>query len=104
MTCLHDGILRARLDGELGGRELEAVNQHLATCSDCGSRFEKLSTETAWTQDLLASLVSGESKISPAVAYAQFRAQFRTAQEPKPSWINRSGSRRLRLSRLIPRR
>ena len=89
MTCLHDGILRARLDGELGGAELEAVNEHLAACPDCRSRFEKLSNETARTQELLASLASGESETSPAVAYAQFMAQFGTAPEIRPSWINR---------------
>ena len=89
MICLQDGILRTRLDGELGGSELEAVNQHLATCADCRSRFEKLSTETARTQDLLASLAPGEIERSPAVAYAQFIAQFGTAPETKTSWINR---------------
>jgi hypothetical protein len=89
MTCLTDGILRARLDGELGGAELEAVKQHLAACAYCRSRFEKLSTETARTQELLASLASGERERSPAVAYAQFIAQFGTAPEAKPSWINR---------------
>jgi anti-sigma factor RsiW len=52
MTCLHEGILRARLDGELSGSELEAANQHLAVCTDCHSRFEKLSAETARTQNL----------------------------------------------------
>jgi hypothetical protein len=90
MTCLHDEILRARLDGELGGSELEAANQHLAACAGCRSRFEKLSTESARTQDLLASLASeGESERSPATAYAQFVAQFGTAAEAKTSWINR---------------
>ena len=89
MTCLNDGILRARLDDQLGGSELEAVKQHLAACADCRSRFEKLSAETARTQDLLASLASGESEPSPAAAYAQFIAQFGTAPETKPSWINR---------------
>jgi hypothetical protein len=89
MTCLHDGILRARLDSELGGSELEAVNQHLVVCADCRSRFERLSTETARTQELLASLASGEGESSPTVAYAQFSAQFGTGPEPKPSWINR---------------
>ena len=89
MTCLNYGILRARLDGELGGAELEAVKQHLAACADCRSRFEKLSAETARTQELLASLASAEPERSPAVAYAQFSAQFGTAPETKPSWINR---------------
>jgi hypothetical protein len=89
MTCVNDGILRARLDDQLGGPELEAVNQHLAVCADCRSRLESLSTETARTQELLASLASGERERSPAVAYAQFIARFGTAPETKPSWINR---------------
>lgn len=89
MTCLHDGILRARLDGELGGSELEAVNQHLGVCAGCRSRFEELSTETARTQDLFATLASGESEPSPEAAYAQFIAQFGRAAETKTSWINR---------------
>jgi hypothetical protein len=89
MTCLDDGILRARFDGELGGSELEAVNQHLAACADCRLRFEKLSTVTAHTQHLLASLAPGTGEPSAAAAYAQFSAQFEMAPEPKPSWINR---------------
>lgn len=89
MTCLHEGILRARLDAELGGSELEAVDQHLAVCADCRSRFEKLSTETARTHDLLSSLASGEVAPDPASAYAQFSARFGTMSEPQPSLINR---------------
>src|SRR6516162_11633161 len=42
MTCIHDGILRARLDGELAEAELAEVNQHLTACADCRARFEKL--------------------------------------------------------------
>ena len=89
MTCLHDGMFRARLDDELDGLELEAVNQHLAVCADCRSRFEKLSTEAARTQALLAGLTSGEGEPDTVAAYAQFRAQFGPAPEPKLSWINR---------------
>ncbi len=89
MTCLHDGILRARLDDELDGMELEGVNCHLAECSDCRSRLEKLSVETARIQDLLASLAPGEGDSSPAAAYAQFRAKFGAAAEPASSWISR---------------
>src|SRR6516162_7370872 len=89
MTCLNDGILRARLDDQLGGSELEAVNRHLAVCADCRSLFEGLSTETARTQDLLESLASGESEPIPAAAYVKFMAQFGTVPETKPSWINR---------------
>jgi putative zinc finger protein len=91
MTCIDDGILRARLDGELAGTELTEVNQHLAACADCGARFERLSAETARTADLLTTLalVGNDSALNPAVAYAQFRSQFGTADEPKDSWISR---------------
>lgn len=89
MTCLDDGILRARFDGELGGSELETVNQHLAVCADCRLRSEKLSTVTAHTQHLLASLAPGAGESNPSAIYAQFSAQFGMAPESKPSWINR---------------
>jgi hypothetical protein len=91
MTCIDDGILRARLDGELAGTELTEVNQHLGACADCAARFERLSAETARTADLLTTLarVGNDSALNPAVAYAQFRSQFGTADEPKDSWISR---------------
>src|SRR5260370_35851537 len=34
MTCFDDGILRARLDGELAGTELAEVDQHLTSWAD----------------------------------------------------------------------
>jgi hypothetical protein len=91
MTCLDDGILRAHLDGELAATELAEANQHLASCADCRARFEKLSAEKAHTGNLLAILApAGDAAtINPAVAYAQFRSQFGTADEPKASWIRR---------------
>jgi len=90
MTCLHDGIFRARLDGELAGTELEEVTQHLASCPDCHARFEKLSAEMTSAQNLLAALApTGGDTINPMVAYAQFSSQFGTAEGPRPSWINR---------------
>jgi hypothetical protein len=90
MTCIDDGILRARLDSELAGAELTEVNQHLAACADCGARFERLSAETARTTDLLTVLAVGnDPALNPAVAYGQFRSQCGTADEPKGSWISR---------------
>ena len=91
MTCIDDGILRARLDGELAGTELTEVNQHLAACADCGARFERLSAERALTADLLTTLapLGNDSALNPGVAYAQFRSQLGTADEPKDSWISR---------------
>ena len=91
MTCFDDGILRARLDGELAGTELAEVDQHLDSCADCRVRFEKLSAETASARDLLATLApaGNDTALDPAAAYAHFRSQFGTADEPKTSWISR---------------
>jgi hypothetical protein len=91
MTCVDDGIFRARLDGELAGIALAEIDQHLASCSDCRARFEKLRAETARTADLLATLAPAAdvTAINPAVAYARFSSQFGTAEEPKASWISR---------------
>ena len=90
MTCLHEGILRARLDGELSGVELDEMERHLASCADCRSQFEKLNSETARTQGLLANLVPSENNASnPALSYAQFHNEFLTAKESKTSWIRR---------------
>ena len=91
MTCFDDGILRARLDGELAGTELAEVDQHLASCADCRVRFEKLSAETASARDLLATLApaGNDTRLKTTAAYAHFRSQFGTADEPKSSWISR---------------
>jgi hypothetical protein len=91
MNCMDDGTLRARFDGELSGGELAEVNQHLASCADCTARFEKLSTETLRTGDLLTTLAppANDSTISPAVAYAHFRSQLENAGQPKARWISR---------------
>ena len=40
MTCIHDGILRSHLDGELAGAELAEIGQHLVSCTDCRTRFD----------------------------------------------------------------
>ncbi len=88
MNCLHDGILRARLDGELAGAELAEVNTHLASCTDCRAELEKLMSETALTQDLLATLApaGGNTTVNPTISYARFNRQFGTAEARKPSW------------------
>ena len=40
MTCLTDGILRAKLDGELNETEHSEVVSHLASCSACRQRTD----------------------------------------------------------------
>lgn len=98
MTCIDDGILRAHVDGELAGAELEEVKQHLASCGTCRTRLEKLSADAAHTGDLLAALTPGkeDAAINPAMAYAQFTSQFEPAEEPKTTWMQRLFSARWR--------
>ena len=73
MTCCDDGILRARLDGELAGTELAEVDQHLASCADCRARTEKLSAETASARDLLATLApaGNDTALNATAAYSE---------------------------------
>jgi Putative zinc-finger len=92
MICMDidNGMLRARLDGELAASELEQMSQHLASCADCHARFEKLSSDTERTANLLTTLApNGIDKTNPASAYAQFSSQFRNAAQPKGRWFNR---------------
>lgn len=86
MNCIHDGILRAHLDGELAGFELAGIAAHLVSCADCRDRFEKVRAEKAQTDNLLATLAPAADRITinPATAYAQFN-QFRATHEPKAS-------------------
>jgi hypothetical protein len=98
MTCINDGILREHLDGQLAGAELARVTEHLISCADCRSCFERLRAESAQMDDLLATLAPAADSItiSPAMAYARFDNQFGTASEPKTAWIARLFSSRWR--------
>lgn len=98
MTCIDDGILRAHADGELGGAELEDVNQHLASCGTCRTRLETLSAEAAHAGDLLVALnpAKDDVAINPAMAYARFSSRFGPAEERKASWMARVFSARWR--------
>lgn len=92
MTCIHGGILRAHMDGELVGAELTGVTEHLVSCADCRARFEKVRAERAQTEDLFATLVPPAENITvnPAMAYARFANQFgANTHEPRATWIAR---------------
>src|SRR6266550_6300928 len=89
MNCIHDGILRQHLDGELAGAELVEVTDHLASCADCCARFEKLAAARAQTEELLGMLAPADNvAFNPAMAYAQFTNQFAADREGK-TWIKR---------------
>ena len=91
MSCIHDEILRAHLDGELPASELGGVGEHLAACADCRARFEKLRAEALRTENWLAILApaADNSTINPGEAYLQFRNSVGTVDEPTASWITR---------------
>jgi len=85
MRCIDKGILRARLDGELHGRELEQVESHLATCVSCRQELEEMSGIAARIERALDPLAPspGEIPIDPASALARFRAQETPAERPQ---------------------
>ena len=91
MTCIHDGILRWHLDGELSDAERAEVSQHLVSCTDCRARFEKLRVETARVEDLLGTLAQSENSVTtdPVAAYAEFSKQSEAVDELGTSWVTR---------------
>jgi hypothetical protein len=91
VTCVDDGVLRARLDGELPSREESEVSRHLVSCAICQGRFEELTAEKTRTAGLLAVLApAGDgTAIDPAASYARFRNQLGAVAKPAPSWTTR---------------
>jgi len=77
MNCIEKGILRARMDGELHGRELEEVDRHLAACADCRRAIDEMDAAAGRVQRTLAPLapLSGEIDEDARLALARFRAR-----------------------------
>jgi hypothetical protein len=65
MICIKESVLRARLDGELGGEELEAVEQHLGVCKGCQTRAETMLRQSQEVYRLLESLSPSSAGSSP---------------------------------------
>jgi hypothetical protein len=82
MSCIDKGILRAKLDGELHGRELEQVESHLAACVACRRELEEISRMAGRIQHVLDPLAPTPAEIPPdaASALARFRAQEAPAE------------------------
>ncbi|HEV2382870.1 MAG TPA: zf-HC2 domain-containing protein [Terriglobia bacterium] len=76
MKCIDSGILRARLDHELHGPELENVERHLAACADCRRKLEEMESSTRSVRLALEPLApaSNELELDPRLALAHFRA------------------------------
>jgi len=77
MNCLEEGILRAKLDGQLNEEESAAIDRHLAECAPCRNKLETLSADAERVGGALATLAPGphEAISDPAFAYARFQAQ-----------------------------
>lgn len=93
MNCIEKGILRARIDGELHGPELEQVDRHLAACADCRHAMEEMSAEAGRVRQALAPLAPspGEIDEDARLALSRFRAAKLPADsvEPAPGWFGR---------------
>jgi anti-sigma factor RsiW len=68
MAHVDDGTLNALLDGELREAEATAIRAHLATCAECGVRFEEAQRFLAAAANLLDLLAVPATKEPPAVA------------------------------------
>ncbi|MGA2074773.1 MAG: zf-HC2 domain-containing protein [Terriglobia bacterium] len=77
MNCLSDGILRAKLDGQLNEDESAAIDRHLAECAPCRNKLETLAADAERIRGALESLAPGPQEVisDPAVAYGRFQAQ-----------------------------
>lgn len=97
MNCPNDGMLQARLDGELAPAEGEELNQHLASCPGCRSRLELLRSQTERVQQALTGLAPGASEVpQPAHSWASFRATLEEEGEAQPTWLGKLFAPRLR--------
>jgi hypothetical protein len=81
MNCFEKGTLRAKLDAELDGPELEDVDLHLAACASCRRALHELSAAASEVRRVLEPLapLPGEAERNSAVALAHLRA--RAAEE-----------------------
>ena len=95
MSCLSDGILRARFDGELSQPQLLECEQHLASCSECRARSEAIGENAKRIGAVLSTLapVHTDAPADARIAWARFRT--RTQEPAKLSLANKLLSKRL---------
>src|SRR5262249_9775132 len=77
MACVTDGVLRARLDGELSQAELQRVEQHGAECQECRRRLERIDRAAQDARNALGALAppQGGAPPDPRAALARFWAR-----------------------------
>jgi anti-sigma factor RsiW len=91
MTCISDGILRARMDGELTELEMKEVDAHLGACPACRKRTETIAAQAEEVRQALTTLtpLPGEAPTDARLALARFRAEHAEARAQAVSWLAR---------------
>lgn len=85
MKCLSDGLLRAKIDGELSQEELLDAERHLSSCEECRRRLQTVALEARRVQEALTTLEPNEMVTGDAhAAFAAFHSgQEQSAQSPR---------------------
>jgi hypothetical protein len=89
MICPHDGMLRAYIDNELIGVQLEQIKQHVASCAACRGRMGELANHATRVHGSLATLTQRTEPVSVDAisAYAAFRNEAAAEQQEERSWL-----------------
>ncbi len=88
--CISDGILRAKLDGELNETERARVDAHLETCADCRERAREIAERSERVGALFSTLTPGAGE-APDTRRAFAELNNRLPAEParRPFWMPR---------------
>ena len=76
-ACLSEGMLRAKLDGEIAHRDVASMEAHLAACADCGGRLQLLQARASRVGHLLSALEPHAALPNTVTALADFRLRQR---------------------------
>ena len=87
--CISDGILRAKVDGELSESERTQVEAHLEACADCRRRSSEIAERAGRTGALLSEVAPAGEPAEARQAFAAFKARLAGAPAPRPFWIPR---------------
>ncbi|MGH9446876.1 MAG: anti-sigma factor family protein, partial [Terriglobia bacterium] len=79
-----DGLLRAKVDGELSGEELLEFDRHLSSCAECRKRMHAVSAEALRVREAFATLdpADGLAK-DPQTAFVEFQARQEATEPPR---------------------
>lgn len=80
-----DEMLRAYLDREIPDAQSQLVREHLARCTECQAKLEKINQRAMWVQSSM-DVLKPEGSEQPRTAQAAFR---RFAREPQRASITK---------------